>query len=74
MVSLTAEEESVRLAGGLMRAFAVHGILHVVPEFLDVAGEPLHIGNLLHVQKHRVMLQALVGRMRHSSPVSGSVQ
>jgi hypothetical protein len=48
------EEESVRLTGSLLRAFAVHGVLNVVPEFLDVAGEPLHVCNLLHVNNYRL--------------------
>lgn len=48
------------ISGGLLRSFAVHRVLYVVPEFLNVARETLHIGNLLHVQQDRVILQALV--------------
>ncbi|VFS64076.1 Uncharacterised protein [Kluyvera cryocrescens] len=49
------EEESVWLSGGLLCAFAVHCVLDVVTEFLDVAGEPAHVCNLLHVNNYRLI-------------------
>lgn len=50
----------MHLAGNFLRAFAVHGILHVVPEFLDVPCKAFHIGHFLHVNNHVVLIEPLI--------------
>ncbi len=50
----------MRLTSNPHCAFAVHCVLHVVAEFLDVACRTVHICNLFHVDDHVVLVQPFV--------------